>query len=126
MAPPQALCDTPQRVALAFPRPGIAVITLIGEHDLAGKQRLGEALASASARPNVLVDLSGCTFMDSSVIGALFSARSRLVERGGRLELVIPPEATIVRRIVDLARLHTLVPIHPADAEGFASLQARR
>ncbi len=124
MAPPQALSDTPQRVALAFPRPGIAVITLIGEHDLGGKQRLGEALASASARPNVLVDLSGCTFMDSSVIGALFSARSRLVERGGRLELVIPPEATIVRRVADLALLHTLVPIHPAHAEGFASLQA--
>ena len=70
------------------------------------------------------MDLSACTFIDSSVIGALFSARNGLRARAGRLELVIPPEAAVVSRIADLTMLDTLVPIHQAEAEGLASLQA--
>jgi len=126
MAPQEALSTTPQQgVAVDFAQPGIAVVSLFGEHDLGGKQRLSDALAAAGVRRNVLVDLSACTFIDSSVIGALFAARSQLAERGGRLELVIPPEATAVRRVADLTMLGSLLTIHEADTAGWASLQAK-
>ena len=105
-------------------QPGIAVVALFGEHDLSGKQRLSEALASASVRLDVLVDLSACTFIDSSVIGTLFAARSQLAERGGRLELVIPPEATVVRRVAELTMLGSLLTIHESLAAGYAGLHA--
>ena len=123
MAPQEAPSTTPQQgVAVDFAQPGIAVVGLFGEHDLSGKARLTEALATASARLNVLVDLSACTFMDSSVIGALLLARSQLAERGGRLELVIPPEARAVRRIAELTTLGNLLPIHESQSAGCASL----
>jgi anti-sigma B factor antagonist len=122
--PPLGDQASPGTVDVEHRAPGLAVVTLIGEHDLSGKQRLNMALATASAKPNVLVDLSGCSFMDSSVIEAIFFARNQLVERGGRLELVIPPEAAIVRRVAELTLLDTLLPIHAAHTEGFASLQA--
>lgn len=108
-----------------FAQPGIAIVGLFGEHDLSGKQRLRDALARASVRLNVLVDLSACTFIDSSVIGALFAARSQLAEQGGRLELVIPPEATAVRRVADLTILGTLLTIHETTAAGCDGLRAR-
>ena len=125
MAPQEAPATTPQQgVAVEFAQPGIAVVTLSGEHDLAGKPRLTDALATANARLNVLVDLSPCTFIDSSVIGALFSARSQLAARGGRLELVIPQEATAVRRVAELTMLSSLLTIHEAHDAGCASLLA--
>ena len=66
-----------------FAQPGIAVVALFGEHDLSGKQRLSDALAKASVRRDVLVDLSACTFLDSSVIGTLFAARADLPSAAG-------------------------------------------
>jgi anti-sigma B factor antagonist len=125
MAPQEAPpMQAPPRVAVDFPRPGIAVVWLIGEQDLRGKQRLIEALETAGVRPCVLVDLSACTFIDSTVIGALFLAHSQLVEAGGRrLELVIPPEATTVRRVAEITLLGSLLTIHRSHAKGLASLQ---
>jgi anti-sigma B factor antagonist len=127
MAPQEAPTGPRPGVMVGFPQPGIAVVTLIGEHDVAGKQRLSEALRTASVRPNdVLVDLSACTFIDSSVIGALFLARHQLADRGGRLELVIPPEAITVRRIADLTKLDSLVTIHQDHAHAVVSLRLVR
>jgi anti-sigma B factor antagonist len=125
MAPHEAPTTAPQQgVAVDFAQPGVAIVALFGEHDLSGKPRLNDALAAASVRLNVLVDLSACTFIDSSVIGALFAARSRLAERGGRLELVIPPEATAVRRVADLTMLGSLLTIHEDCTTGCAGFSA--
>ena len=49
----------------------IAVVSLVGEHDLSTKDRMLDALASAASQPCVVVDLSRCTFVDSSFIGVL-------------------------------------------------------
>ena len=126
MAPQEARATTPQQgVAVDFAQPGIAVVALFGEHDLSGKQRLSDALAKASVRRDVLVDLSACTFLDSSVIGTLFAARNRLAERGGRLELVIPQEATVVRRVAELTMLGTLLTTHETLAAACAGLNAK-
>jgi hypothetical protein len=50
--------------------------------------------------------------MDSSVIAALFRARQKLNERGGRLELVIPQSATTIKRVAEVTRLAAILPIH--------------
>lgn len=100
----------------------LAIVELRGEHDLAGKAELNEALGAASDRANVLVDLSACTFVDSTVIALLLSAGKQTDERGGRFELVISPETGAVHRIATLIGLESLLPIHETRADALASL----
>jgi anti-sigma B factor antagonist len=123
---PQEAPPAVSGIAVDFPRPGLAVVTLVGEHDISLQRRLREALATASIRPNLLVDLSACTFMDSTVIGMLLLARNRLAARGGRLELFIPPEATAARRVAELTMLDSLLSIHQAHAQAVRSLRLTR
>jgi anti-anti-sigma factor len=124
MASHQAQPATAPAIDVEFSEPGIATVSLRGEHDLSTKRRLIEALAEASAQPNVLVDLCECTFMDSSVIAAMFVARKRLGERDGRLELVIPPEAGTVQRVASITSLAAILPIHATRDAGLASLRS--
>lgn len=99
-------------IELAFHVQGIALLRLSGEHDLSGSERLAETLAAAEPQLDVLVDLSDCSFIDSSVIAALFRAHKRLVARGGRLGLLTPREATTIQRIAKATALAALLPIH--------------
>jgi anti-anti-sigma factor len=124
MAPHTAQSVASSAVEVEFPEPGIAIVGLQGEHDLSTRRRLDGALAQASAQPNVLVDLSACTFMDSSVIAAMFVARKKLGERDGRLELVIPPEAGTVQRVASITSLAAILPIHATRSAGLASLRS--
>jgi anti-sigma B factor antagonist len=87
-----------------------AIVTLSGEHDLATSKELGAALAPIDG--NVLVDLSPCEFIDSSVIGVLLGKSSTLTREGHRLELVVPAANTIVTRVVEVVGLRTLMPVH--------------
>jgi anti-anti-sigma factor len=88
-----------------------AIVTLRGEHDLTTRGHLAAVLAKAGEHPRVLVDLSECTFVDSSVISALVVAHTHVVQRDGRLEVVVPTGASTARRIVELTRLGEIMPI---------------
>lgn len=123
MALQAAKRTAPPAVEVAFHRVGIAIVTLRGEHDLNGELALSNALVHASDQLNVLIDLSECSFMDSSVIAAFIAARTSLAERGGRLEIVIPPEATTVERFAQLSHLADLLPIHATRSAGIATFQ---
>jgi anti-anti-sigma factor len=103
--------------------PGVAFIALHGEHDLSSKERLSEALAKAGARRDVFVDLSECTFMDSSVVAAFFHARTKLELRDGRLELIIPPRAAAVRRVAEVTVLSAILPVHESRSAALVSLR---
>ena len=124
MALHQAQPAAVSAVDVEFAEPGLAIVSLRGEHDLSTRRRLVEALPEASAQPNVLVDLCECTFMDSSVIAAMFVARKKLGERDGRLELVIPPEAGTVQRVASITSLAAILPIHATRDAGLASLRS--
>ncbi len=103
--------------------PGVAFVALHGEHDLSSTQPVSEALATAGARRDVLVNLSDCTFVDSSVIAMLFRARTQLELHDRRLELIIPPHATAVRRIADVTVLNAILRIHDSRDAALASLR---
>jgi anti-sigma B factor antagonist len=123
MAPHTAQLAAVPAVEVEFRPPGIAFVTLHGEHDLSSRQCLTEALAAASAKRDVLVDLSECTFMDSSVIAALFHARRKLDERGGRLELVIPESAATIKRVAEVTLLAAILPIHKSSEAALACIR---
>ena len=99
----------------------VAVVTLRGEHDLHSWSEVTLALANASQRRSVLVDLSACTFLDSSMLTALLVTGKQLRLRGGALAVVIPPGAQ-VRRIFEIMNVHMLVGVHEHRAAALAGL----
>jgi anti-anti-sigma factor len=100
-----------------------AVVELHGEHDLATREAVRVALASL--RGNVLVDLSECTFIGSTVIGTIVKAAHTLARQGYRLELILPPADSQVAKTLALVGLPDLLGTHDglasADADGAAS-----
>jgi anti-anti-sigma factor len=100
-----------------------SIVTLRGEHDLNSAPKIATALKEASIRRNVLVDLSQCDFMDSSVISALFRASNSLHERGGQLSLVIPGDRHgAVRSLFEIMSLARLIPTHETRAAAISYL----
>jgi anti-anti-sigma factor len=89
-----------------------AVVKLRGEHDIAASERLREVLAPILG--NVLVDLSDCAFVDSSVIAALvLDSRERARERQ-RLELLVPAANATIARTLELCRVTEVLTVHRA------------
>jgi anti-anti-sigma factor len=114
----------PGTVSLERHSPAVAIVTLRGEHDLATRPEITAALARAGGEADVLVDLSDCTFIDSSVIGALVAAFQAFAERGRRLELAIPPDAAAIQRVAHVAGLRTFLTIHETRSAGLAHISA--
>jgi anti-anti-sigma factor len=87
-----------------------ALVSLHGEHDLATSGALAEALRPLLG--DVLVDLSDCSFIDSTVIGSLIAAFQELEREGYTLSLVVPPENENLTRVLEIVRIGELIPIH--------------
>jgi anti-sigma B factor antagonist len=103
-------------LAPAAPPGYAALVSLHGEHDLASSDMLRAALAPLLG--DLVVDLSACTFMDSTVIGVLLGKCYDLRDEGRRLELVLPPENEAISRIVDVVGLRGLMLVHERVAAG--------
>lgn len=114
----------PDTVELDLGMRGLAVVALRGECDLNTRAALAAALARACACEAVLVDLCDCSFIDSTVIGAIVVTSQSLRAAGGRLELVIPPHQDAVRRIAQIAGLPHILVIHETRSAGIASIQS--
>jgi anti-anti-sigma factor len=114
MTAPQPHGATPDVELEIHEHVGTAIVTLRGEHDISTQPSVSAALTRASRHANVLVDLSACTFADSSLITALIAANIEIKRREGRIEVVVPPEASAVRQVVELTRLCEIIPLRPS------------
>ena len=83
--------------------PGMHIVSLHAELDMASAPRLADALVEI-AGSTVVVDLSGLTFMDSTGISALVVARNRVLTEG-QGELVVTRPAGMVRRALEIVGL---------------------
>ena len=110
-------------VGLEVHAPDIAIVMLTGEHDLNSKAELGDALGRASEQRFVLVDLSECTFVDSTVLALIVASCQRVWEHDGRLELVIPRDTATVHRVLKIAGLTTFLTIHETRDKALASFR---
>jgi anti-sigma B factor antagonist len=103
--------EDPPAVEILPPAPPyVAVVLLRGEHDLATRDAIGAALEPLEG--DVLVDLTECTFIDSSVIGALLACAQRLRGAGHRLELVVPSDNEAIVRVLEIVDIASLVTVH--------------
>jgi anti-anti-sigma factor len=103
-----------------------AIVTLRGEHDLSTNAEVENALKTAGVHGNVVVDLSECSFLDSTVISALLNTSNRLRQSGGLLRLVIADDTHAgVRRLFELMEIDHVLPIHSSRAVAIAGLATR-
>ena len=122
--PPRGDKSLPATVVVEHHAPGLALVSVHGEHDLCTTPELTTALEQAAMHSNVLVDLSDCSFIDSSVIQALVKTALALEARGEQLALVIPPEQGMVTRVAQMTRLSEILPVYASRGAGLARLQA--
>ncbi len=108
----------PVRPSATVP-PGSAIFTMPPRVVLNNAQELRREAVEmvVESAPNQLVlDLSGVEFIDSSGIGVLVSLLKTMRSRGGDL-LLLEPQMS-VRMLLDMTRLSSVFAIEPAHAQG--------
>ena len=89
---------------------GRVVLTVVGDVDLAAHARFQEVTEPWAAGPNdVLLDLSGVTFLDSMGLRVLVHLRRLTVDDGRDFALRAPSQA--VMRVLELAGVEPLFQI---------------
>ena len=81
---------------------GVALIALSGELDIAATSSVRACVEAAAGRPGVVLDLSGATFVDSSMLKELLRASAELDRYETRL--VLAGISPAVRRVLELTR----------------------
>jgi anti-sigma B factor antagonist len=109
----------------------VRIVVVRGEHDIytapALRDRLDEALGAEGGPANggVVVDISGATFLDSSILGALLEARRQALER--RLGYVVclgdQPEPG-VQRILEITGLVPVFPVVRSQEEALVAARS--
>jgi anti-sigma B factor antagonist len=91
----------------------VVVVVVEGEHDIYTAPTLRERLDEALERGGgVVIDLTGATFVDSSVLGALLDARRRALDAGkGYVVCVGETVEPGVQRILDITGLVPVLPV---------------
>lgn len=99
---------------------GAVVVHLTGELDLYNAHEVREALISCAAEDpdRLVVDLGDVKFIDSTALGVLIEARSRLADRQSFLLAAPGPET---RRALEISGLDRHFNIHATVAEALAS-----
>jgi anti-sigma B factor antagonist len=86
----------------------VVVVVVRGEVDLGSAEHVRSRLDEAMALGPTVVDLSGCTFLDSSVIACLLAAR----REQGVLEVVVPSAPGAVERTLAITGLTAVLGCH--------------
>ena len=96
------------------PSPGLYVIALIGEMDIANAPEFAARIAGlgATGSDRVVIDLSALTFLDSSGINALVSAAKAIEAGGGEVTLAAP--TSHIRQVFEIVHLSDVVSIEPS------------
>jgi anti-anti-sigma factor len=103
---------SPAEIALER-RGGSVVAHLGGEIDMTNAGYVREQLLDSM--PNdalaLVIDISGCRYLDSAAIGVLFDISRRLGRRRQELRLVMPPGSPL-KRVIELTEVDSVAPVH--------------
>jgi anti-anti-sigma factor len=106
--------------------PWVAVVSLVGEHDLGDYTTVKVALAHAAVRAdNVIIDLAECAFIDSTILAAMINAGSIVAVDGGRVAVVLPAEGPL-QSLAEKVRLDEILPTYDTLDAAMASLDSVR
>ena len=98
---------------------GSVVVHLAGELDLYNAEEVRGALADAiaSSPDRIVVDMADVEFVDSTALGVLIEARSKL----GRDGLALAAPQIDTRRTLQVSGLDRHLPVHDTVADALAS-----
>lgn len=101
----------------------VVVVKVHGEVDVYTAPKMKEEMQRCidTGLTNVVVDLAGVAYMDSSGLGVLIGALKRAREAGGEL-IVSAPNARIAR-IMDVTGLGRIFNVHAATADAVKTLK---
>jgi anti-anti-sigma factor len=100
-----------------------AVVTLGGDQDVSSRNAVADAFRVAGSGRDLLVDLTDCTFIDSTIIKLLLQTMRVLEEDDARLEIVIDTDPHgHVARVAELMGIADVIPTHGSRSEGIRSL----
>jgi len=89
------------------------LVSLHGEHDMAGRDSLRRALAEVfAAGSKLVVDLTEATFIDSSVVSALLDAHEHALGHAAHDLAVIAAPGSPPRRVLDLTGVSSALSIY--------------
>ncbi len=102
------------------------MVEVRGELDLGTAPELEGPLEEAvSAAEPLLIDLSGCEFIDSTGIAMIVRTWQQLGEGDGDSRRVVICSANDqVRRVLEITGLELSIPIHGSREEGLAALRS--
>jgi anti-sigma B factor antagonist len=107
-------------------RDGIVALCIEGEWDMGNAPRIDQESAQVLDHGNHLIlDLSRATFIDSSVIRALFGAQKQAATRGRVAVLQLGTAAT-VELALGLSRIERVLPRAHSRGEAIATIQEIR
>lgn len=89
---------------------GVVVARVEGELDLATCPDFQEAMGSTDPGGRLVVDLTECTFLDSSAIRVLTATARAAEAAGGSVSLVANDPG--IRRVLEIAAIDTVLPVH--------------
>ena len=99
---------------------GQVIVALRGVLDVADAVSVAAALTAVAARQrDIVVDLAGLEFIDSSGVAALVRGRRQARYAGGELLLAAPQQQVL--RVLTLTRLIDVFPVHASVAEAVGS-----
>ena len=103
---------------------GVRAIAVRGELDLSTAPDLEVPLEQAleSGEGSLLIDLSGCEFIDSTGIALIVRAWQRLDGGENGRTLVICSQNDQVRRVLEITGLELSIPVHETRDEALAVL----
>jgi anti-sigma B factor antagonist len=99
---------------------GQVIVALRGVLDVADAVSVAAALTAVAARHrDIIIDLAGLEFIDSSGVAALVRGRRQARYAGGELLLAAPQQQVL--RVLTLTRLIDVFPVHVSVAEAVGS-----
>jgi len=100
---------------------GTPLLRISGEIDLSNAADVMGAVGRevSASWQEVLIDLSGVRFLDSSGIAMLFRLSERLAHGRQDLRLVVPPDSPI-RAVLEITRLEQVIPVLDSISAGSA------
>lgn len=105
---------------------GVAVVLLEGEHDVHTAPSVSGRIDSfLSDGVPVVVDLTGASFIDSSILRALIMARNGSQERNLGFAVCLDQAGeSAVQRVFEIARVEDLFPVLSSQEEAIQSVRS--
>lgn len=89
---------------------GGTVVHVDGELDAATAHQLEEAVEGADPNERLIINLTACTFLDSSAVRVLVSTSRATQSAGGSFSLVASDSGIV--RVLEIAAVDTILPVH--------------